>query len=679
LKEEEKTWRLRSRATWLKWGDSNTKKFHNLASFNKNKKHIWSIQSEADETSRGQENIKTEAVSYFKQLFKANGAQLPHETVTTASLYPRLVSDLEASDLFKPVSLPELKLILLHFNKERSPGPDGWTTEFFSHFFELVGPDLLLMVEDIRTKGKIFRNINSTFLVLIPKENNVASFNDYRPISLCNLIYKLVSKVIANRMKPILERSLSAEQLGFLKGRRIQDAIATAHECMHSIKQKNLKALIMKIDLKKAFDCIDWAFLRLILLAVGFGVKFTEWIMACVTSANFAVLINGEATNFFNSERGLRQGCPLSPYLFILVMESLSLLIKKSIAEHKISGLKVSRLIKIFHLMFVDDILLMAKAELSEWLVILDILNVFCTATGLSINSSKSSVHYWGVSEADLLLLKGSIPFTFIDLKEGFCYLGFRLKPRASTPADWSWLVAIFERKINFWCNKWLSLGGRYILVKSVLEGLAVYWMTLERIPNKVITLLRRLSCRFLWNDRVDNHRFHLCKWQSLYRPRKAGGWGLKNLSFFNSALLACSFWRAITHSSIWQKVILDKYLCSLPLLHWLRKPSFELNRASPFWKGLISASPVVLHWLRWKPGTGTEIQLGRDKILGLENLSILSPSLRSQLALQGLNCLAQVNVISNSGIFSGIVGVLAAISSFLHRLLGSGIPTQLL
>jgi hypothetical protein len=177
----------------------------------------------------------------------------------------------------------------------------------------------------------------------------------------------------------------------------------------------------------------------------------------------------------------------------------------------------------------------------------LDILQVFCTVSGLSINPLKSSVHYWGVSEAELLLLKGSIPYTFLDLKDGFSYLGYRLKPRASSPADWSWLVAIFERKISFWCNKWLSLGGRFILVKSVLEGLAVYWMTLERIPNKIIILFRRLSCNFLWNDRVDNHRFHLCKWQSLYRPRKAGGWGLKNLSIFNSALLACSFWRAVT------------------------------------------------------------------------------------------------------------------------------------
>jgi hypothetical protein len=256
-----------------------------------------------------------------------------------------LVSITEASDLFKPVTLPELKDILFHFKKERSPGPDGWTTEFFSFFFDLVGPDLLQMVEDTRIKGKVHKSINSTFLVLIPKENHSVTFNDYRPISLCNLIYKLVSKVISNRLKPFLERASRLNSLGF-KGRRIHDAIGAAHESIHSIKQKNLKALILKIDLKKAFDSIDWTFLKLVLLSVGFGNNFTDWIMSCVTSASFAVLINGEASNFFHSERGLRQGCPLSPYLFILLMDSLSLLLAKSISENHITGLKVSRLIR---------------------------------------------------------------------------------------------------------------------------------------------------------------------------------------------------------------------------------------------------------------------------------------------------------------------------------------------
>ena len=186
------------------------------------------------------------------------------------------------------------------------------------------------MVEDSRLNGKVIGSINSTFLALIPKENNSVSFNDYRPISLCNLIYKIISKVLSNRIKPFLEICLSVKQMGFLKGRRIQDAIGASHEGLHSIKKKNTKALVLKLDLIKAFDNIKWGFLRLILLSVSFSVKIFDWVMSYVTSTNFAVLINGEATKFFKSERGLHQGCPLSPYLFIMIMEGLSLLLSKT-------------------------------------------------------------------------------------------------------------------------------------------------------------------------------------------------------------------------------------------------------------------------------------------------------------------------------------------------------------
>jgi hypothetical protein len=209
--------------------------------------------------------------------------------------------------------------------------------------------------------------------------------------------------------------------------------------------------------------------------------------------------------------------------------------------------------------------------------------------------------------------------------------------------------VAIFERRIGFWCNKWLSLGGRLILVKSVLESLVVYWMTLERIPNKIIILLRRLSFNFLWNDLAGKRRFHLCSWQTLSRPKKAGGWGLKNLSIFNTTLLASSFWRAVTHDNIWHRVIMDKYLGSLPLPLWLRKTHLLQKRASPFWKGLVSSSLVILHWLRWKPGSGSEIKLGRDKILGLDDHSILSLSLRSQLGSLSYCFLAQMKVATHT------------------------------
>lgn len=361
-------------------------------------------------------------------------------------------------------------------------------------------------------------------------------------------------------------------------------------------------------------------------------------------------MLNGEPTNFFRSERGLRQGYPLSPYLFILIMEGLSILLSKNFAEHQISGIKVSNLIKIVHLMFVVDVLLLSKADLEEWRFILEVLQRFCSVSGLSINLAKSSVHYWGLSDSELLTLKDSLPLTFKNLSEGFIYLGFQMKMGATSPGDWSWLVATFERKIGFWCNKWLSLGGRLILVKAVLESLAVYWMMLERIPSKIITTLRRLAFNFLWGGQADKHRIHLCSWQSLSQPRRAGGWGLKNLSTFNVVLLASTFWRAVSHNSIWHQIIIDKFLdYSKPLLHWLRKPSFQLKRASPFWKGLVASSQVILHWLRWRPCEGKDIQIDRDLILGLGDRSLLSPPMRLHLLSLHITALAQARVLTGA------------------------------
>jgi hypothetical protein len=154
------------------------------------------------------------------------------------------------------------------------------------------------------------------------------------------------------------------EQLGFLKGRHILDAIGTTQECLHSIKTKKSKAIMLKLDLMKAFDCIDWDFLRLILIQSCFSHQTTKWLMSCVTSANFVVLINGDTSPFFHSGRGLRKGCPLSSLLFILIMEGLNLLLKEGQAAGKLTGVKVSRIVKILDLFFVDDVLIMTNDSL---------------------------------------------------------------------------------------------------------------------------------------------------------------------------------------------------------------------------------------------------------------------------------------------------------------------------
>jgi hypothetical protein len=220
LREQENAWRLRSRATWLKSGDANTKYFHKIATHNRSKKSIWNIDCTDKGPIRGQDAIMAEVVSHFKQQFKAPTIQNLTEKTTTAALYPHFISDEAAAELYKPVTLTEIKDILSLFKKERSPGPDGWTSEFFIFFFDLVGVDLLQLVEDSRLKGKISRSLNATFLVLIPKKDNPRTFFDFRPISLCNLIYKLISKVISNRIKPFLGKEPFGGTARILKGQK---------------------------------------------------------------------------------------------------------------------------------------------------------------------------------------------------------------------------------------------------------------------------------------------------------------------------------------------------------------------------------------------------------------------------------------------------------------------------
>jgi hypothetical protein len=233
-----------------------------------------------------------------------------------------------------------LLVVLNTFQKDKSHGLDGWTVEFYLDFFELIGEDLLRVVEEVRLLRKVPGSINSTFIALIPSLIIVESFNGFRPISLCNCVYKIISKIIAIRLKPILSRFISPEQFGFLEGRQIHEAIGSAQEGLHTIKLSQSPIAVIKLDLSKAYDRVSWLYLQLLLIHLGFSLPLVKWIMGCVSSTLFVVLINGSTSSFFKPSRGLRQGFPLSPYLFLLVAEGLSRLIKEAKRQRKLSALR---------------------------------------------------------------------------------------------------------------------------------------------------------------------------------------------------------------------------------------------------------------------------------------------------------------------------------------------------
>eukprot|EP00253_Pinus_taeda_P027392 PITA_27392 len=349
LLKEEASWRLKSRALWLKEGDRNTKFFHNFANARRRKNSIWKIKDGKGGFLYSQNDIADEASRFFQNQYKRNQSNI-NDMLWEAKLMPEMFDESAYENFIKPVSEEELLAAIKTFKKDKSPGPDGWPIEFFLHFYDMFKLDLLKMVEASRMSGNIHNALSPTFIALIPKKHRTDSFQDFRPIALCNTLFKIISKIIAERMKLVLNLFITRDQHAFLKDRNIWDAVALTQECLFSMLTNNIKATILKIDLKKAYDYVDWGFLRILLAKIGLRTKV---------------------------ERGLRQGCLLSPLLFILVMNSLSLQINKAVSERRCRPVKICKDIFLSHNLFVDDILIFAMLCKASWSCLYSILQKF--------------------------------------------------------------------------------------------------------------------------------------------------------------------------------------------------------------------------------------------------------------------------------------------------------------
>lgn len=203
----------------------------------------------------------------------------------------------------------------------KAPGLDGFGGLFYQHSWDVVGAHVCGYVKDFFSKGSALDNLNNTNIVLIPKTDNPESVGSFRPINLCNFSYKVVSKVITNRMRGLMPRLLSENQRAFVSGRLIQDNILVVHEAFHYLKNKKkgkIVDLAIKVDMNKAYDRVEWDFLAQVLLKMGFCEEWVGRIMHCIDSVKFNLLLSGKKVAGIKPMRGLRQGDPLSPYLFII-------------------------------------------------------------------------------------------------------------------------------------------------------------------------------------------------------------------------------------------------------------------------------------------------------------------------------------------------------------------------
>lgn len=227
----------------------------------------------------------------------------------------------------------------------KSRGLDGLTVTFYKSNWRIVQASIIKEIQVTFETGQIRCGMNHTFLALIPKSSSANKVDLFRPIALCNVIYKIITKIIASRLRSHLEGIISPNQVAFIPNRSIHDNIIVNHEIMYYLNKKGGKKSFMaiKIDLAKAYDKVEWNVFSHILGRLGFDDKFITLVHACISSAHFSVLLNGSPFGYLKSERGIRQGDPMSPTLFTIISDVLSRILTRAEHEGRISGVKISR------------------------------------------------------------------------------------------------------------------------------------------------------------------------------------------------------------------------------------------------------------------------------------------------------------------------------------------------
>nr|KAJ0224075.1 hypothetical protein LSAT_V11C200069590 [Lactuca sativa] len=314
--------------------------------------------------------------------------------------------------------------------------------------------------------------------------------------------------------------------------------------------------LLFKVEFNKAFDSVNWEYLDHIQMQLGFGEKWRRWIQSCLKTPTLSVLVNGSPTKEFGMGRGIRQGDPLSPFLFLIAMEGLHIVMEEACAKGIFKGMQVPNSeVRISHLLYADDALFVGEWSDENIKNLARILRCFHVSSGLKVNFNKSRIFGIGVDRQEVSRLVEPLGCKPSDFP--FTYLGVPIGANMKYKRHWMLVIEKFQSRLNIWKSKTLSLGGRLTLAKAVLGSLPTFYFSLFVAPTGVIKKLENIRRRFLWGGTDEKKRINWVAWQSVTAPKEIGGLGMGSLRALNLSLITKWKWRLkVDNSGLWSKVI---------------------------------------------------------------------------------------------------------------------------
>ncbi|XP_060961202.1 uncharacterized protein LOC133031689 [Cannabis sativa] len=611
LSREECYWKLRSRADWLALSDRNTKYFHNKATGRKKKNAIVEMMTEDGRKLSLEEDIVSEIERYFGTVFSSASPSVQQVENGITHIEGRVSSE-ECEILVAPFTNDDVLCAVRAIGATKAPGPDGFHAIFFHKFWGTIGPRVSAVCLAILNGHQSVRKFNKSNVVLIPKVTNPSLVKEYRPISLCSVMYKIVAKAVSLRLKGTLSPLISSFQSAFVPGRAIHDNVMVGFELLHSLFKKNNGVrgfMALKLDMSKAYDRVEWSFLRAIMCKFGFPSRWVDLVMDCVTTPEYCFLVNGKPKGCVVPSRGLRQGCPLSPYLFLFCAEALSTMLRQAEVSGDLMGFRCSRYgPRVSHLFFADDSLIFGRANGGEAESIHRILQCYEQASGQQVNFDKSAITFSpNVLPADRTSVLGILGLGSVATHDK--YLGLPTVIGRNKKRTFASICDKVQKRVRGWKRSFFSAGGREILIKAILQAVPNYLMSIFQLPVATCDQLRSIILQFWWGTKNDKRKIAWVKWENVCQPKSKGGLGFKDLRLFNQAMVAKQVWRLLhSPNSLAGRVLKCKYFPTTSILE-----AKDRQGSSHLWSSLMWGLELLQSGLRKVVGDGQSVNAFRD------------------------------------------------------------------
>ena len=494
---------LRSKINKVEFGEKNSKYFLNLEKSNSQTKHIKKLLSDSGETITDQSTILKYEENFYQNLY--NSKFDPNDTDRIActddflnNLSLPTLSDNELHICEKQIDIDECKKAIDNLSSGKSPGSDGFTADFYKYFWNEIKFLLFDSFNHSFATSTLSIDQRRGILSLNPKKDkDIRYLKNWRPITLLNTDYKILAKILGTRLRLVLPALIHSDQVAYLKDRYIGQNIRIIDDVLQFVRDTNSDGIISCIDFEKAFDSVEWSFINKILSSFNFGTNFKKWCEIMYNDITSCVTNNGHSSQFFKVTRGIRQGCPLSAYLFLLVAEALAAGIRQNI---NISGIKIGSN-EVTVIQMADDTTLFLDSPLSLQRCLL-LFKIFGRISGLKINITKSEAMGLGIYKK-LFVVK---PYGLLWKESSLTSLGitFDRDPFLTMSCNFEKKIVKITNLLNLWKQRSLSIKGKITVIKSVILPQILYLSSNLAIPDGFVSKVNSLMYHFIWSANMD-------------------------------------------------------------------------------------------------------------------------------------------------------------------------------